>query len=132
MNKIVLKYTKSFEDLSYSSINQLMKLVDDNIFFCDPFNNFTGKKKFEKLFYEMFKKINNPKFKILNISEDKKIFFVKWNFNGHLKRKFSIDGISEIVVKNNLIVSHIDYWDSGKNFYSHLPFFGYLFRKIHK
>ena len=39
--------------------------------------------------------------------------------------------IVELLVKKNLIYKHIDYWDSGKNFYSNLPLVGSIFRKIH-
>ncbi len=43
-----------------------------------------------------------------------------------------MEGVSEIHIKNNLITKHIDYWDSGKNFYCNIPMLGKVFKKIHK
>ena len=40
--------------------------------------------------------------------------------------------VSEIYIKEKLITKHIDYWDTGRNFYSHLPVIGSIFRGIHK
>ena len=39
---------------------------------------------------------------------------------------------SNIYIKEKLVTKHIDYWDSGRNFYSHLPVIGAIFRRIHK
>ena len=80
----------------------------------------------------MFVKIKNPKFKILNVLEEKNLTLIKWNFEYEgSKKKLNFDGISEIIIKKNLIYKHIDYWDSGANVYSYLPIIGSIFKKIH-
>ena len=80
----------------------------------------------------MFIKIKNPKFIILNILEDNNLTLIKWNFEYKASnRKISFSGVSEIIIKKNLIYRHIDYWDSGKNVYSNLPIIGSIFKKIH-
>ena len=96
------------------------------------FNSIKGKDGFKSLFDDILKKIKNPKFKIINFSQNKSVFFIKWSFSGTYKKKFSFKGVSEIEIKNNLIIKHIDYWDSGKNFYCEIPLIGLLFKKIHK
>mgnify|MGYP003341474966 CR=1 FL=1 len=48
------------------------------------------------------------------------------------QKQYSFEGMSEIEIKNNLVIRHIDYWDSGRNFYCKIPFVGFLFRKLHK
>ena len=80
----------------------------------------------------MFIKVKRPKFKILNILEDKDLSLIKWNFEyRNSEKKISFDGTSELLIKKKLIYKHIDYWDSGKNIYSNLPLIGSIFRKIH-
>ena len=80
----------------------------------------------------MFIKIKNPKFRILNILEEKNLTLIKWNFEYEIsKKKINFDGVSELIIRQNLIYKHIDYWDSGRNVYSHLPIIGSVFKKIH-
>ena len=131
MDITILKYIKSFENISYKSLNNILECVDNNVFFSDPFNHFVGKKKFEKLLHEMLRKIENPKFEVKYICKNKNIFVLKWVFNGKVKKYFSFEGVTELEIKKKLIIKHIDYWDSGKNFYCKIPVIGNLFRKIH-
>ncbi|MDC3090912.1 nuclear transport factor 2 family protein [Rickettsiales bacterium] len=132
MNRIVQKYIKCYENINLSSAKEIMEYLDKDFYFSDPFNSIKGKKEFKSLFDDILKKIKNPKFKIINFSQNKSVFFIKWSFSGTYKKKFSFKGVSEIEIKNNLIIKHIDYWDSGKNFYCEIPLIGFLFKKIHK
>ena len=67
-----------------------------------------------------------------NVMEKKDLVLVKWNFEYRIsKKRLGFNGISELLIKKNLIYKHIDYWDSGKNVYSNLPLIGSIFRKIH-
>ncbi len=132
MNRIVQKYIKCYENINLSSAKEIMEYLDEDFYFSDPFNSIKGKDGFKSLFDDILKKIKNPKFKIINFSQNKSVFFIKWSFSGTYKKKFSFKGVSEIEIKNNLIIKHIDYWDSGKNFYCEIPLIGFLFKKIHK
>ena len=132
MKKVFDKYIGIFENLSIEKIDSLLECVDENIEFSDPFNSIVGKKKFEELLLEMFHNIKDPHFKILTLSQNNNTFFLKWSFKGFYKKQFNIIGLSEIIIKNNHVIKHIDFWDSGKNFYCHLPIIGRIFRKIHK
>ena len=68
----------------------------------------------------------------MNILEEKNLTLIKWNFKYEgSKKKVNFDGISELIIRNNLIYKHIDYWDSGRNVYSNLPIIGSIFNKIH-
>ena len=132
MNKIIRKYIRGYENISLSKLHEILDCVDHNFYFSDPFNTIKGKEKFEEYFIDILKKIKNPKFKIISASQDKSVFFIKWSFSGTYKKQYSFEGMSEIEIKNNLVVRHIDYWDSGRNFYCKIPFVGFLFRKLHK
>ena len=132
MKSITKEYTKSFEQLKQSTICNLVDCLHEDFVFIDPFNKIKGKESFRKFLNKMFVKIKNPKFKILNVLEEKNLTLIKWNFEYEgSKKKLNFDGISEIIIKKNLIYKHIDYWDSGANVYSNLPIIGSIFKKIH-
>ena len=132
MKSITKKYVKSFEQLKVSTIANLVDCLHESFVFIDPFNKIIGKKSFRKFLEKMFIKIKNPKFRILNILEEKNLTLIKWNFEYEIsKKKINFDGVSELIIRKNLIYKHIDYWDSGRNVYSHLPIIGSVFKKIH-
>jgi len=86
------------------------------------------------LFLEkMFSRVKNPKFKIKFTLKKKNQVLIKWNFKClALKNKIDFDGVSEVILKDNKVFKHIDYWDSGRNIYGKIPLLGFIFRKIHK
>ena len=132
IKKTINKYKNAFENLEVTNINSLLNLVDDNVVFEDPFNKIIGKNNLRELFLEMFKKLQQPKFKVLNIFYKQNLAIIKWNFSCKIFRKdISFDGFSEVTVKNGKIKKHLDFWDSGKNFYTQVPILGRIFKKIH-
>lgn len=132
IKKIINKYKNAFENLEVTNINSLLNLVDDNVVFEDPFNTIIGKDNLRELFLEMFKKLQQPKFKVLNIFYKQNLAIIKWNFSCKIFRKdIYFDGFSEVTVKNGKIKKHSDFWDSGKNFYTQVPILGRIFKKIH-
>jgi len=132
IKKIINKYKNAFENLEVTNINSLLNLVDDNVVFEDPFNTIIGKDNLRELFLEMFKKLQQPKFKVLNIFYKQNLAIIKWNFFCKIFRKdICFDGFSEVTVKNGKIKKHSDFWDSGKNFYTQVPILGRIFKKIH-
>ena len=133
MNKIIKKYVDCFTNLKKQNINILLSTIDENFTFEDPFNRIQGKNEFHKLLKKMFKKLDEPKFEILWMHEHKLMGIIKWRFSCIVfRKKISFLGISEIHIQNNLVKKHIDYWDSGKNFYANLPLIGWVFKRFNK
>ena len=123
-------YVKLFETLSLENINKFDKLLDENIYFEDPFNKVYGIENFKKIFSKTLKKLDNVEFKVLEIISKKNIYIIKWEMMFFaFKKNNSIFGLSEVTVsKNKKIVSHIDYWDSYNNLYTKIPIFGLIFK----
>jgi len=133
MKEALQKYLSHFERLQDDKIDGLLSIVSENFIFEDPFQKIKGKNEFKSLLKNMFKRLKKPKFEIIMVYEHKLVNVVKWNFNCEFfKKKISFSGISEIYIKDKLVTKHVDYWDSGRNFYSHLPIIGSIFRGIHK
>ena len=127
--KKIKKYLLLFENLEISNINQFDKLIDKNIIFNDPFNKVIGKENFKIVFKNTLEKINDPKFKVLQIVSKNNIYFVKWKMNYKaFGKKQEIIGLSEIGLNNSgLIKFHYDYWDSYSQFYTKIPIIGKIF-----
>ena len=133
MKQALQKYLRHFESLQENKIDELLSSISENFIFEDPFQKIKGKNQFKVLLKKMFKRLKKPKFKIIMVYEHKRVNVVKWNFSCEfLKKTISFSGISEIYIEERLITKHIDYWDSGRNFYSHLPVIGSIFKGIHK
>ena len=133
MNEALQKYISNFERLQDDKIDDLLSTVSENFIFEDPFQKIKGKNEFKALLKNMFIRLKKPKFKITMVYEHKLVNVVKWNFSCEfLKKTISFSGISEIYIRGKLVTKHVDYWDSGRNFYSHLPIIGSIFRRIHK
>ena len=125
-------YIKLFENLNLENLNKFDELLDENIYFEDPFNKVNGIENFKKIFSKTIKNLEDVQFKVLNIISKNNIHIIKWEmiyfaFN----KNNSIFGLSEVTVsENNKIVSHIDYWDSYNNFYTKIPFLGLIFKFV--
>ena len=130
-NKIE-NYVKLFESLNLKNLHKFDKLLDENIYFEDPFNKVYGIENFKKIFSNTLTKLDNVEFKVLNIISKNNIYIIKWEmiyfaFN----KNNSIFGLSEVIIDTNeKIISHIDYWDSYNNFYIKIPIFGLIFKFI--
>ena len=133
MKEALQKYISNFEKLQDDKIDDLLSMVSEKFIFEDPFQKIKGKNEFKALLKNMFRRLKKPKFKITMVYEHKLVNVVKWNFSCEfLKKTISFSGISEIYIRGKLVTKHVDYWDSGRNFYSHLPIIGSIFRRIHK
>ena len=130
-NKIE-NYVKLFESLNLKNLHKFDKLLDENIYFEDPFNKVYGIENFKRIFSNTLKNLDDVEFKVLNIISKNNIYIIKWEmiyfaFN----KNNSIFGLSEVTIDiNEKIVSHIDYWDSYNNFYIKIPIFGLIFKFI--
>ena len=130
-NKIE-NYVKLFESLNLKNLHKFDKLLDENIYFEDPFNKVYGIENFKRIFSNTLNKLDNVEFKVLNIISKNNIYIIKWEMIYFAFNKTnSIFGLSEVTIsENNKIVSHIDYWDSYNNFYTKIPFFGLIFKFV--
>ena len=128
--KPIEKYIDLFCNLTVSNIEQFEDIIDIDIEFSDPFNKVKGKEDFKNIFYHMFKNIKNPKFVILDYSNNKRRTFLKWEMSFYaFKSKQTIIGMSEINCnKTGKITSHHDYWDSLNGIFIKIPFIGFLYK----
>ena len=126
------KYVKLFESLNLENLNKFDKLLDENIYFADPFNKVYGIENFKRIFFNTLNKLDNVEFKVLDIISKNNIYIIKWEMIYFaFSKSNSIFGLSEVTInRNRKVASHIDYWDSYNNFYTKIPIFGLIFRFV--
>jgi len=141
-----LDYASFFENITNNtSINEYEKVLDAEAKFKDPFHEVVGIEKIYDIFQDMYKKLDNPKFKIKEVIEQGNIAYIRWDFEFKFKnttKQESFEGISRIEFnkindenkENKKVISHIDYWDTAENLYEKIPilssFIKFIKRKI--
>lgn len=128
-------YASFFENININTkINEYEKVLDKNAKFKDPFHEVKGLDKIYNIFQDMYKKLDNPKFKIKEVIEQKDIAYIRWDFIFSFKNSKKIEsfeGVSRIEFDSNMkVISHIDYWDSVENLYEKIPILSSLMKLI--
>ena len=116
-----IAFKQAFENLKdIDNLDDVLAFYDEECYFKDPFHNIRSKKIIRKLFVNMFKGLNNPRFTDLKILSDEAIIVMSWTFvferKGN-KIQNCIKGSSWIQVNEKGYISHHhDYWDSVELF----------------
>jgi len=123
-----------FEQLSLKNLGQITELYHPQCYFKDPFNEFYERKSLEKLFADMFVKLENPRFVISETLSEGHSTFIVWQFHFVLRqRNVQINGSSHIKFdEQGLVTFHRDYWDAAEELYEKLPVIGFLLRQLKK
>ena len=135
MNSI--NYVLFFENININTpIEEYEKILDIDAKFQDPFHDVQGLKNIYNIFQQMYLKLDNPKFKIIEVIEQHNIMYIKWNFQFRFKKKSKIEsfeGVSRVKFnEKGKAISHVDYWDSAENFYEKIPIISFFIKYIRK
>jgi hypothetical protein len=125
-------YAQFFENIdNNTSMKEYEKIFDNEVRFKDPFHDIIG---INKIFEEMYIKLDKPSFKVTEIVEQNNIAYLKWDFHFSFKgsnKNESFEGVSRVEFnKENRVISHIDYWDSSSNLYEKIPILSFFMKFI--
>lgn len=128
-------YASFFESINKNTpLKEYAKYFDLNAKFKDPFHEVEGLQNIFRVFLNMYKKLEEPKFKIQEIVENKNIAYIKWTFYFKFKnekKEQNFEGVSRVVFnEEDKVVLHEDFWDAASNLYEKLPFVSLLIRFI--
>lgn len=109
--------------------NQTFEIYADDVYFKDPLNEFRGVKKYRQMIGFLSRFFQDIELQVHNIEREGTEIKSEWTLNMTSplpwKPRISIPGWSELQVnQDNLISSHIDYWQVspgnvlGQNFFS--------------
>ena len=129
-------YASFFENINKNtSIKDYERFFDENSYFKDPFHEVRGVEKIYGVFQKMYENLDEPKFKVLDIAQNKEVFYIEWEFNFYFKNdkeKQSFIGLSKVIHDEKKVMSHIDFWDAAENLYEKLPIISNIIRFVKK
>jgi len=130
---MVKKYIKFFENIQKStSLKEYEEIFHPKVKFKDPFHDVEGLQKLYEIFQAMYKKLDDPKFTVIEAVDQKNVAYLKWKFTFRFKKdqqQNSFEGVSRVEFDlNGKAISHIDYWDSAENLYEKIPLLSFFMR----
>lgn len=136
LDAAIAAYVAFYEGLTPESLDQLESLCAPEVWFRDPFNDVTGVAAYRAILTRMFEDVSAPRFEVRDWAVSGRVAYLRWDFTfiprsaGPLWR---IEGMSEVHVDaQGRIVAHVDYWDSGAQFYGRLPLLRHVIGFIRK
>ena len=125
--------------LRADNLQILDAFYDPNLHFVDPIGELRGLDKMKAYYAKMYKNVQEIKFDFHEIKGEGNDFFGTWTMsltasklNGG--KPVQASGVSHIRfdAQNNLVVYHRDYLDMYEFIYQHIPFVGYVTRKVNE
>lgn len=131
------KLVAYFEQLKVGDVATMGEYYAEDSYFCDPFNEVHCLADIQKIFLDMFAKLDAPHFKITQQIIDANSAVLVWDFQFTAKffrtRSLTIHGVSQLRFDaQGKVVYHRDYWDSSAELYAKLPLVGGLFRGLRR
>jgi hypothetical protein len=128
-----LNYITFFENITKDTdLIEYKKVFDEDATFKDPFHNVLGVEKIYTVFQDMYRKLDNPLFKINEVIQQNNIVYIKWDFEFQFKNDATVqsfEGVSRVVLNNEgKAISHVDYWDSAENLYEKIPIVSFFIK----
>lgn len=126
-----------FENLQSHDVTRMADFYAEDAYFCDPFNEVNTLTEIQKIFRDMFVKLQQPHFKILNTYLSEEGAVLVWDFS--FKVKFF--RLHDYVIHGNSVLKfdaqgkvnyHRDYWDASAELYAKLPVIGTIFRGLRR
>ncbi len=127
-----------FESLTPSSVSDMERYYTNDAYFRDPFNEVRSIAAIKHIFADMFERLHEPRFKVVETIADEQGVVLIWDFDfrikalkPHLQRR--IHGLSHIrFAADGRVNYHRDYWDAAGELYEQLPVVGALMRWLKK
>jgi ketosteroid isomerase-like protein len=127
-----------WQTLTPAAVAKIADMYAEDAYFRDPFNDVTGIEKIRHIFADMFVRLDEPKFNIVETIEEPHGALLIWNFTFRIKTlkprlTRTIHGTSHIrFAADGRVQYHRDYWDAAGELYEQLPLAGSLMRWLKK
>jgi steroid delta-isomerase len=125
-----------YERLAPEDVRRLGEVYASNAYFRDPFNEVRGVGEIERIFDDMFARLADCRFTILDTVADDRGLMLTWDFAFRMRSwrpavVQKIHGASHIRFNADGRVSyHRDYWDAADELYAKLPLIGPVMRLL--
>ena len=139
---VIERFCKIYTDICQISPSDLEKIYADDIRFIDPITTHRGIDEVKRYFSNLLTQAETCKFDISDIfycsqqnnqNQSEVTHLVNWTMTLVLKnnhKKITLDGTTQLGIKDDIIIYHKDYYDLGEMVYEHVPILGFIIRKI--
>ena len=123
-----------FQSLTPDSVADIGKFYTDDTYFRDPFNEVRGIASVRHIFTDMFVRLHEPRFTVVETILDHNGAVLIWDFDFRIKTlkpdlPRRIHGLSHLrFAADGRVSYHRDYWDAAGELYEQLPLIGGLMR----
>ncbi len=129
----VARLVDLYETLAPADLPGLRGVYAPDARFKDPFNQVQGVAAIAAIFEHMFRTLDGPRFRVLDIALDGDLLFLTWDFDfrtrGAGARAMTVHGATRLRLDaQGRVVDHRDYWDAAEELYEKLPLIGLLMR----
>jgi len=130
VNTNVDALVRFYEALAPATLGELPRLYDENARLRDPFNDVVGIDAIERIFLDMFERLDAPRFHVTHRMVEGSQAMLVWTFDFSLRgRSIRVRGVTHLLLgEDGRVLSHHDYWDPAGEFYAALPVIGPLVR----
>ena len=125
-----------FERLTRADVASLGDIYAANAYFRDPFNEVRGVPAIRKIFEDMFERLADCRFEMIDAVSDASGSLITWDMTFRF-RSYRPDAPQKIHGASHLkfdaagrIVYHRDYWDAADELYAKLPVIGPVMRYV--
>jgi len=132
------RFSTMYADICQITLDDLANIYASNVTFVDPITTHHGLDDLQKYFANLLEQAESCQFDIsmiASVSSNSVTHIVNWTMNLKLKQSdklITVDGNTQLTVKDDIIVYHKDYYDLGEMVYEHIPLLGFFVKKIKK
>jgi limonene-1,2-epoxide hydrolase len=134
---VLERFCHFYQQLGHTNLSELHSIYTEDVCFIDPIATHHGLPSVEKYFKRLMTSTRHCQFDIHNIASCGKNklavdYVVAWTMLLELNngRQISLDGLTELKVREDGIFYHRDYYDLGQMIYEHIPLLGRIIRFI--
>lgn len=123
-----------WQTLTPDAVARIGEVYSEDAYFRDPFNEVTGLAPIQHVFADMFVRLIEPRFTIVETIEQAHGVMLIWDFDFRIRGlkpdlPRRIHGASHIrFAADGRVAYHRDYWDAAGELYEQLPLVGSLMR----
>jgi hypothetical protein len=136
--EVIQRFCKIYTDICKICIDDLNEIYSHDIVFIDPITTHRGLSAVKSYFSNLLEQAETCKFNIANILECAPsncdiTHIANWTMTLTLKgsdKVITLDGTTQLGVRDDIIVYHKDYYDLGEMVYEHVPLLGFVIKKI--
>jgi steroid Delta-isomerase len=139
MSSIALdRFAAYWESLTPAGVAALASYYTEDATFRDPFNHVRGYTAIQRIFTEMFERLIDPRFRVIETLQQDQAALLVWTFTFRIKAfqpkvSRTIEGTTLIrFAPDGRVREHRDYWDAAGELYEQLPLIGGVLRALRR